>query len=471
MLTSQLKKRCENSRLARVMIYACPATRYDVWTMKITVVGTGYVGLVTGTCLADIGNDVTCVDIDEAKVERLRQAEVPIYEPGLPELVQQNVEANRLQFTTNLAEAVSGAEIIFLALPTPPQADGSADLSAVLKVADELGSLLHDYTVIVNKSTVPVGTAAKVRTAIASSYDGEFDVVSNPEFLREGFAVTDFLQPDRVVIGSTSERATELMRKLYTPLISEDRPFMVMDETSAELSKYAANTFLAMKISFINEIANLADSVGADVDAVATAIGADSRIGKKFLKAGIGYGGSCFPKDVLALGKTATDNHYDFKLLAAILAVNARQKRLLVDKIFEKFGSDLHGKTFGVWGLAFKPDTDDIREAPALDIIDALLAAGATVRGYDPEANDNVVRYYADKPLHPELVDNAAEATKDIDGLIVATEWQEFAELNAEQLAAMLPVGATIFDGRNLYIGQKIVEHGLGYVAIGHPAA
>ncbi|MGH7240961.1 MAG: UDP-glucose dehydrogenase family protein [Candidatus Saccharimonadales bacterium] len=442
--------------------------------MRVAVVGTGYVGLVTGTCFAEVGNDVVCVDIDEAKVARLREGDVPIYEPGLSELVVQNAATGRLSFTTSLADAVAKAEVIFLALPTPPQADGSADLGAVLKVADDLGSLLQDYVVVVDKSTVPVGTAAQVRAAIAAKYSGEFDVVSNPEFLREGFAIADFMEPDRVVIGSTSPRAVEVMRGLYRPLVSEhddSRPLMIMDEASAELSKYAANTFLAMKISFINEIANLADYVGADVDAVATAIGADSRIGKKFLKAGIGYGGSCFPKDVLALGRTAQDHDYDFKLLRAILDVNARQKRLMVDKVFEKFGPDLHGKTFGVWGLAFKPDTDDIRESPALGIIDALLEAGASVRAYDPEAAGNVERHYRDKPAKPEVVASAAAVAKDVDGLIVATEWQEFAELSAEQLAALLPAGATVFDGRNLYADQNLTERGLGYVGVGHPAA
>lgn len=442
--------------------------------MKVAVIGTGYVGLVTGTCFAEVGNDVTCVDIDENKIAMLHNGEVPIYEPGLSELVVSNSKAERLHFTTDLNEAVSGAEVIFLALPTPPQEDGSADLSAVLKVADLLGDILQEYTVIVNKSTVPVGTADKVRRAVVATYDGEFDVVSNPEFLREGHAIADFMEPDRVVIGTSSERAADVMEKLYRPFVTDlddSRPLLIMDEFSSELAKYAANSFLALKISFINEIANLADRVGAEVEDVARAIGADARIGKRFLQAGIGYGGSCFPKDVLALGRTAASHDYNFQLLDTLIDVNERQKRVLIDKVHDHYGKDLRGKTFGVWGLAFKPDTDDIREAPALVIIDELLRAGACVKAYDPEAMDNVRKYYVDKKLSPELTVTAALAAKDVDGLIIATEWQEFKDFTGEQLGQILGNEATVFDGRNILHKHKLHKHGVKHVGIGHGGA
>src|SRR5690554_1983413 len=350
--------------------------------MKIAVIGTGYVGLVTGTCFADMGNDVICVDIDKDKVDRMRNGEVPIYEPYLDTVFERNIKQGRLVFTTDLKEAVADAEIIFLALPTPPGEDGSADLSYVLGVAEELGHILNKYAVIVDKSTVPVGTAELVTEAISKNAKVEFDVVSNPEFLREGFAVEDFMKPDRVVIGTRSERAAKIMENLYKPFVRQGNPLIVMDEKSAELTKYAANSFLATKITFMNEIANFCEKVGADVDMVRAGMGTDTRIGKRFLFPGIGYGGSCFPKDVQALAKSGEDYGYHFKILDSVLEINDRQKLTLIRKLEAYYDGSLSGKTFGLWGLAFKPDTDDIREAPALYMIEALLKAGAFVKTY-----------------------------------------------------------------------------------------
>lgn len=437
--------------------------------MKIAVIGTGYVGLVTGVCLSDIGNTVTCIDIDESKVARLKAGDVPIYEPGLSELLHENIARERIRFTTNLADGIAGAEVIFLALPTPPGADGSADLSAVLSVAKQLGELLSDnFTVIVNKSTVPVGTGDNVHEVIAMRHSGEFEVVSNPEFLREGVAVRDFMEPDRVVVGAATKKAQQIMRELYAPLTDDRRPLLFMDVHSAELTKYAANAFLATKISFINEIANVADKVGADVEAVARAIGADARIGSRFLQAGIGYGGSCFPKDVQALAKTAEAVGYDFKIIDAVLRANLAQRHLFIDKIMQHYG-DITGKHFAVWGLAFKPDTDDIREAPALTIVDELLAAGARVTAHDPEAMQNIARLYAGKETAPMLIDDPLEAVKDADALLLVTEWKVFKNTDLQELKTMLKT-PTVFDGRNVFDPAAMRDHGFTYVSMGRPA-
>lgn len=433
--------------------------------MRIAVVGTGYVGLVTGTCFAETGNTVTCVDIDKTKIERMQRGHIPIYEPGLEELFRCNIEEERLSFTTNLATAVKAADIIFLALPTPPNEDGSADLSYILGVAGDLGSLIDHYTIVIDKSTVPVGTAEKVQAAIAKNAKTDFDVVSNPEFLREGFAVEDFMKPDRVVIGTSSERAKKVLDELYEPFVQEGNPLYFMDERSAEMTKYAANAFLATKISFMNEVANLCDLTGADVDAVRLGIGADERIGKRFLFPGIGYGGSCFPKDVRALQKTAADHDYDFQILQSVTSVNEKQKRTLFKKVKKHYKGDLKGRSFALWGLAFKPDTDDIREAPALYLIDDLLAAGAKVVAYDPEARDNVERLYRDKPGLT-LVEHEFDVLADADALLIATEWAAFRTPDFDRVKRELkrPV---IFDGRNLYDPADMRERGFHYESIG----
>jgi UDPglucose 6-dehydrogenase len=431
--------------------------------MNIAVVGTGYVGLVTGTCFAEMGNHVMCVDIDANKIERMRSGVIPIYEPHLDVLFERNIRQGRLQFTTNLEESVADATVIFLALPTPPGEDGSADLSYVLGVASQLGKLIKDYKIIINKSTVPVGTAEKVREAIAKNCSVHFDVISNPEFLREGFAVDDFMKPDRVVIGTRSEKAKKIMSDLYAPFVRQGNPIYFMDERSAELTKYAANAFLATKITFMNEIANLCERVNANVDAVRIGIGSDSRIGKRFLFAGIGYGGSCFPKDVQALYKTAADYNYDFKVLTSVMEINEKQKTVLVEKVKNYFDGNLQGKKFAVWGLAFKPDTDDIREAPALYIIRDLLAAGASISAFDPEATENVKRnmgeviHYAADPY---------EALQDADALLIATEWSLFRTPDFEKMKQQMK-SRVIFDGRNLYDLQRMVEMGFYYNSIG----
>lgn len=431
--------------------------------MKIAVVGTGYVGLVTGTCFAETGNHVTCVDIDEKKVEKLRNKIMPIYEPGLEVLFERNILQGRLEFTTNLAEGIKGAEVIFLALPTPPGEDGSADLSYILKVAEDLGPLLEEYTVLIDKSTVPVGTADKVKAQVEKNVSVDFDVVSNPEFLREGVAVEDFMKPDRVVIGSSSERANKVMGELYAPLVRQGNPIIFMDEKSAELTKYAANSFLATKITFMNEIANMCELVGADVDMVRKGIGTDSRIGKRFLFAGIGYGGSCFPKDVQALAKSSSEVDYDFEILKAVMSTNETQKLKLIDRVKEKFGNDLSRKTFAVWGLAFKPYTDDIREAPALLNIQALLDAGAKVKTYDPEAMENVKEILGDKI---EYSKNEYEAAGGADALMIMTEWPVFRTPDFEKLKTLLN-NNLIYDGRNLYNTDTMAELGFTYYSIG----
>ncbi|AHM61724.1 nucleotide sugar dehydrogenase [Flammeovirgaceae bacterium 311] len=434
--------------------------------MRIAVVGTGYVGLVTGTCFAETGNHVMCVDIDERKVNKLRNGQITIYEPGLDVLFERNIKQKRLEFTTNLAEGIKGAEIIFLALPTPPGEDGSADLKYILKVADDLGPLLEQYTIIVDKSTVPVGTAEKVRDRIAKNAKVEFDVVSNPEFLREGVAVDDFMKPDRVVIGTESPKARKKMEHLYAPLVRQGNPVIFMDERSAELTKYAANSFLATKITFMNEIANLCELLGADVDAVRHGVGTDSRIGKRFLFAGIGYGGSCFPKDVQALAKSSSDANYEFQILQSVMEVNQNQKTKLIPAVKDYFDGDLNGKTIAVWGLAFKPYTDDIREAPALYNIEALLEAGAKVKAYDPEAMENVKELLGDRI---DYCDSMYECIKGCDALMIMTEWPVFRTPEFDQLESSLN-NKVIFDGRNLYETEQMEELGFTYISVGRKA-
>lgn len=431
--------------------------------MKISVIGTGYVGLVSGTCFAETGNNVICVDIDENKVAKLSNKECTIYEPGLETLLERNVDQGRLSFTTDLNYAVEHSDIIFLALPTPPGGDGEADLSFVLGVANQLGKIIQNYKVIVDKSTVPVGTADKVHEAIAKNATVPFDVVSNPEFLREGVAVDDFMKPDRVVIGTSSEKAKNIMERLYKPYVMSGNPIIFMDERSAELTKYAANSFLATKISFMNEIANLCNLTGANVDMVRKGMGADDRIGKRFLFAGIGYGGSCFPKDVQALAKTAIDYSYDFKILNAVMNVNTLQKGLFFDLIKSKVGN-LKGKKVAFWGLSFKPNTDDIREAPALEVISNLLAEGANVSAYDPEAMENVKNVFGDKVT---FCNSMYEATDVADFLVIATEWTVFRTPNFDRLKSLKDL--LIFDGRNIYDKEQMEELGFNYYSIGRP--
>ncbi len=430
---------------------------------KIAVIGTGYVGLVTGTCFAETGNQVICVDINEDKINKLRQGIVPIYEPHLDVLFERNINAKRLTFSTSLAEGIKDAEIIFLALPTPPGEDGSADLSYILGVAEELGKIMTDYKVIVDKSTVPVGTAEKVHAAIAKNATVPFAVVSNPEFLREGFAVDDFMKPDRVVIGSSDERAIKIMEGLYKPFVRQGNPILFMDEKSAELTKYAANAFLATKITFMNEVANFCELVGADVDKVRIGIGSDDRIGKRFLFPGIGYGGSCFPKDVQALVKSGLEQNFNFKILEAVMEVNESQKTVLIPKMKNFFRNDLKGKKIAIWGLAFKPDTDDIREAPALYMIDELVAAGAQISAFDPEAMDNVKNLIGDKITY---ANNEYEALENADALLICTEWGIFRNPDFDRVGSLLK-DKVIFDGRNLFGLEEMNELGFYYSSIG----
>ena len=432
--------------------------------MKIAVIGTGYVGLVTGTCLAETGNEVTCVDIVEEKVNKMRNGEMPIYEPGLDILFLRNIKQERLTFTTNLAEAIAPAKVIFLALPTPPGADGAADLSYVLGAAKDIAKLITEYKVIVTKSTVPVGTADKVTAVMKANTEVPFAVVSNPEFLREGVAVEDFMKPDRVVIGTRDEKARQVMGDLYAPYVRQGNPILYMDERSSELTKYAANSFLATKITFMNEIANMCELVGADVDMVRKGVGADARIGKRFLFPGVGYGGSCFPKDVQALSKAAEENKYDFKILNSVMEVNETQKKRLVVKMREYYGeAGLKGKHFALWGLAFKPETDDIREAPALYIIEDLLAAGATVSAYDPEGMPNVKKLLGDKINYATNRYNALEGA---DALLIVTEWPVFRTPDFDFMKEKLKA-PVIFDGRNLYDLDRMKDHGFYYNSIG----
>lgn len=431
--------------------------------MKIAVIGTGYVGLVTGTCLAETGNDVICVDINEAKVKKMQEGQVPIYEPGLDQLFHRNIAQDRLKFTTDLALAVAHAQIIFMALPTPPGGDGAADLSFILGAAKDVSKLITDYKVIVNKSTVPVGTADKVKAVFVANTNIEVDVVSNPEFLREGVAVDDFMKPDRVVIGTKSEKAVKLMTELYTPYVRQGNPLIFMDERSSELTKYAANSFLATKITFMNEVANLCELVGADVDSIRRGIGSDERIGKRFLFPGVGYGGSCFPKDVQALVKSADESAYDFQILKSVMEVNEKQKTVLVNKLLKYYNGNIKGKHFALWGLAFKPETDDIREAPALYIIDALLKHGAAVTVFDPEAQENVKAIMGDKIQYAK---NQYDALTNADALLIVTEWTAFRNPDFGKMEEGLK-NKVIFDGRNLYDLQKMIDLGYYYNSIG----
>lgn len=431
--------------------------------MNVCVIGTGYVGLVTGTCLAETGNQVVCVDIDQDKVENMKQGIVPIYEPQLDVFFERNLKQGRLHFTTDLAEGVQHADVLFLALPTPPGEDGSADLSYVLGVARQLGPMLKSYKIIIDKSTVPVGTADLVRAEIQKHSTVEFDVVSNPEFLREGFAVEDFMKPDRIVIGTESPKAKEMLNDLYAPYVRQGNPIYFMDERSAEMTKYAANSFLATKISFMNEIARLCERVGANVDQVRLGIGSDERIGKRFLFPGLGYGGSCFPKDVQALVHTANQNEYDFKILQAVMEVNQSQKSFFVQKILHHFQGDLKGRKIALWGLAFKPDTDDIREAPALDVIEALTSAGAQIVAYDPEAMENVRQLIGDSIGY---ANSAYETLDNSDALVIATEWGVFRNPNMDEIKSRMKT-PLIFDGRNIFQPAKMKSLGFHYISIG----
>jgi UDPglucose 6-dehydrogenase len=432
--------------------------------MNIAIIGTGYVGLVSGTCFAETGNNVTCIDINEDKINQLRNGQTPIYEPGLDVLLERNIKEKRISFTTSLADGIKDAQIIFLALPTPPGKDGAADLQYVLGVAEDLSKIITSYKVIVNKSTVPVGTAEKTAAVMAANLDKSlFDVVSNPEFLREGVAVEDFLKPDRVVVGTSSERAKKLMDELYQPFVRQGNPIYYMDERSSEMTKYAANSYLAMRISFMNEMANLCELAGANVDWVRMGMGSDNRIGKRFLFPGVGYGGSCFPKDVQALARTADEHHYDFQIVKSVMEVNDKQKLILGNKVKAYYGDAIKGKTFAIWGLAFKPETDDIREAPALYLIESLLAAGARVNAFDPEAMPNVKAIFGDKV---NFVSNQYDAIEAADALIIVTEWSEFRNPDFARIKAAL-TSPVIFDGRNVYTLDKMQELGFYYESIG----
>lgn len=431
---------------------------------KIAVIGTGYVGLVTGTCLAESGNQVLCVDIDKEKVDKMKQGIVPIYEPHLDNLFHRNIKAGRLNFTTDLKEAVQLAEIIFLALPTPPGEDGSADLSYVLNVSSQIADLVNDYKIVITKSTVPVGTADKIKKIFAEKNKSFVDIVSNPEFLREGFAVDDFMKPDRIVIGTKSEKAKKILTELYKPFVRQGNPIIFMDEKSSELTKYAANAFLALKISFMNEMANLCEKTGADIDMIRLGIGSDERIGKRFLFAGIGYGGSCFPKDVLALSHTASEYHYDFKILNAVMQVNQIQKQVIVQKIKRYFNNQLKDKKIAIWGLAFKPDTDDVREAPAITIIQLLLNEGAKISAYDPEAMNNFKKIFDETKI--QYTNDPYQALENADALVICTEWQLFRNPDFEKMQQLMKA-KNIFDGRNIYDLNQMEELPFHYESIG----
>jgi len=437
--------------------------------MKVAVVGTGYVGLVAGTCFADTGNEVICVDIDQKKIDMLKRGEVPIYEPGLEEMIKRNAREERLTFTTDIASSVQKSQIIFIAVGTPPDEDGSADLKHVLAVARDIGKHMNGFKVVVDKSTVPVGTADKVKEEIKKHTDHDFAVVSNPEFLKEGAAIADFMKPDRVVIGTSNEEAAEIMRNLYAPFVRTGKPIIVMDERSAELTKYAANALLATKISFINEIANLCNRVGANVDWVRKGIGSDVRIGPYFIFPGTGYGGSCFPKDVKAIIKTASEYDMDFRILKAVEEVNAEQKTVLFNDIKKYFKGDLKGKTIAMWGLSFKPKTDDMREAPAIEMIKSLNAAGAKVQAHDPEAMNEAKRVLGDRINNGlTLHDKRYDALEGADALVIMTEWNEFREPDFFLIKETLKSPA-IFDGRNIYDTKRMQKYGLDYFSIGRP--
>ncbi len=431
--------------------------------MRVCVIGTGYVGLVVGTCLADMGNDVICVDKDKAKLEKLHQGIIPIYEPGLEDLIKINVAEERLIFTSDITKAVQESEVCYIAVGTPQEEDGSADLQYVYQVAESIGKALNGYKVIVDKSTVPVGTAQKVTEIIKSFSKEEFDVVSNPEFLKQGNAVDDFLMPDRVVIGSDSPRATKIMQELYAPYLRTGNPVVIMDVKSAEMTKYAANSFLALKISYANEIANICEKVGADADMVRIGMCTDKRIGSQFLFPGLGYGGSCFPKDVKALTRTAIENGCDYSLLKAADEVNKKQRKIFIDKILKKFGNDLKGKIFAIWGLAFKPKTNDMREAPSVTVINALLERGAKIQAYDPKAFDCAKFYFGDKITYSK---SAYSALENADAMLLLTEWNEFRRPNFEKIKSLMskPI---IFDGRNLYDRESMSRKDFEYERIG----
>lgn len=436
--------------------------------MNVSVIGTGYVGLVSGTCFAEMGNHVICVDNDPNKLKKLQNAELTIYEPGLDILFYRNIAKKRLEFTDSLQKAVHETDIVFLCLPTPQGGDGAADLSAVMKVADLIGGILKDmgdseYRIIVNKSTVPVGTSKKVHHEISKHGVKNFDVVSNPEFLREGFAVEDFMKPDRIIMGSRSEKASEKMKYLYDPFVRQGNPILVMDNESAEVTKYAANSYLAMRITYMNELANFCEAVGADIDVVRKGMGTDTRIGKRFLFAGIGYGGSCFPKDVNALIRTAKDADSELKILTVVDQVNNQQKSRLVLKIDEHFKGDIKGKKFAIWGLSFKPNTDDMREAPSIKVINKLLEMGAEISAYDPAAMENSKYFFGDKI---EYVQDQYDAVPGADALVVLTEWNEFRNPDFDQLKDMLNT-PVIFDGRNVFSVAKMKELGFNYYSIG----
>jgi UDPglucose 6-dehydrogenase len=436
--------------------------------MNIAVVGTGYVGLVAGACFAETGNDVVCVDVDERKVQALKNGSVPIFEPGLEDLVKSNAKAGRLTFTTSLKDAVHASEVIFIAVGTPQDEDGSADLTHVLAVAKGIGEHMNGPKVVVDKSTVPVGTADRVKREIEKVAKFPVDVVSNPEFLKEGAAIDDFLRPDRVVVGVASEHAAKVMSELYAPFVRTNNPILVMDVRSAEMTKYAANTMLALRVSFMNEVANLCEKAGADINKVRIGIGTDSRIGMSFIFPGIGYGGSCFPKDVQALIRTGADHEVDLRIARAVEDVNRSQKKLMVQKIVEHFGaSNVSGKTFAMWGLAFKPKTDDVREAPALSICRELVEMGAKVRAFDPEANETFKSRFGE---HKSItyVDNNYLALEGADALVVCTEWNAFRQPNFKKIAASLS-SPTIFDGRNIYDLDDMREYGFVYYSVGRP--
>ncbi len=440
--------------------------------MNLAVIGTGYVGLVTGTCFAETGNNVICVDVDLNKLEKLKKGIVPIYEPGLKTIFERNIKDNRLQFTSDLKEAVRKAEVIFLCLPTPQNGDGSADLKYVLGVSEEIGKIFKNepgigFKILVDKSTVPVGTSDKVKALIKKYAPGfDFDVASNPEFLREGMAVEDFMKPERVIVGTSSEKTRKILDKLYEPFVRSGNPIYFMDERSAEMTKYAANSFLAAKISFMNEIANLCELTGAEVDKVRAGIGSDSRIGKRFLFPGVGYGGSCFPKDVVALVNTANENKYDFKILRSVVEVNRRQIEIFLSKILNHYNGNINGKHFGLWGLSFKPNTDDVREAPALALIEKLIDKGANVTAYDPEAENNTRAVLGEKIKY---ANTSYDAIENCDALIIVTEWNEFRNPDLEKIKSLLkePV---IFDGRNLYDLDTMKEKNFTYYSVGRSA-
>lgn len=434
--------------------------------MKLGIIGTGYVGLVSGVCFAENGNNVLCMDVDEKKIERLKKGDPVIYEPGLEELLEKNLNEGRVEFTNSLKDVVQKTDVIFMCLPTPPLEDGSVDMRRVLEVAGNMARYINGYKVIVSKSTVPIGTCDKLKKLIASKTKKKFDVVSNPEFLKEGAAVTDFMSPDRVVVGTKSKRAAAIMKELYSSFMRVTERFILMDERSSELTKYAANSMLALRISFMNELANLSGIVKADINMIRTGIGSDPRIGSSFLFPGVGYGGSCFPKDVKGLLNTSKEHGYDFKILKTIDEINEKQKQVLVDKILKHYKNNIKGRTFTIWGLSYKPRTDDLREAPALTIIEKLLEQGAKINAFDPVSNENFKILYSKKFKHVKLFKDNYSALKNSEGLVLVTEWNEFRKLNIEKLKKLMK-SRVIFDGRNIYNPGFIKRNGFKYYGIG----